>query len=314
MTNLSNFKFLEEEYPILFNIMQSAEFNLYKDSVTSLFKARQFGEKLTTIMFSEHYLTLPYKNDFHNRLIELYDEGILPYNIKDLFFSVKGKGNIAVHQNRGSFYDAKMILNACFKIAVWFYKTYSEEQNDVDDLVFILPEKSDAKKELTELERKYKQLETELEKLQKERAASKKKLSEEREALIKVRSTKAARKTKMSEAETRAFIDEQLRQAGWEVDTETINYKSKKTLPERGKNKAIAEWKVTGGYADYALFIGLELYGIVEAKKYGVDISSDLTQSKRYATNVTTDNNAQLLGTWRSYNVHFCIRLMDDHT
>jgi type I restriction enzyme R subunit len=305
MAKLSNFKFLEAEYPILFNIMQSAEFNLHKDSVTSLFKARQFGEKLTAIMFSEHCLMLPYKNDFHNRLVMLKDEGILPYNVKDLFFSVKGKGNIAVHQIRGSFYDAKMILNACFKIAVWFYKTYSEEQNDVDDLVFVLPQNIDTEKELTELENKYKQLEAALEKLQKERIAANLKLSEAKEAEIKIRSTKAAKKVKMSEAETRAFIDEQLRQAGWEVDTETINYKSKKTLPERGKNKAIAEWKVTGGYADYALFIGLELYGIVEAKKYGVDISSDLTQSKRYAKDVTTDNKAILLSNWRTYNVPF---------
>lgn len=305
MTNLSNFKFLEEEYPILFNIMQSAEFNLHKDPVTSLFKARQFGEKLTTIIFSEHYLTLPYKNDFHNRLLVLNDEGVLPYNIKDLFFSVKGKGNIAVHQNQGSFYDAKMVLNACFKIGVWFYETYSEDQNDIDDLVFVLPKNIDAKKELSVLEQKYKQLETALEKLQQERAAADNKLSEERALLLKTRATKAAKKVKMTEAETRAFIDEQLRQAGWEVDTETINYRTKKTLPEKGKNKAIAEWRVTGGYADYALFIGLELYGIVEAKKYGVDISSNLTQSKRYAENVTTDNKAILLGNWRTYNVPF---------
>jgi type I restriction enzyme R subunit len=59
MTNLSNFKFPEKEYSILFNIMQRAEFNLYKDPVTSLFKARQFGEKLTEIMFSIYVLDLP---------------------------------------------------------------------------------------------------------------------------------------------------------------------------------------------------------------------------------------------------------------
>jgi type I restriction enzyme R subunit len=305
MTNLSNFKFLEEEYSILFNIMQRAEFNLHKDPVTSLFKARQFGEKLTEIIFSEHVLDLPYRNDFHNRLLVLKDEGILPYSIKDLFFSVKGKGNIAVHDNRGSFYDAKIVLSACFKIAAWFYRTYSEEQNDIDNLVFVIPQNINATKELGELDNKYKKLEAELQKLQEERAKANQKLSEEKEALIKSRSTKAIKKLKMTEAETRAFIDEQLRQVGWEVDTETINFKTKKTLPERGKNKAIAEWRTGKGYADYALFIGLELYGIVEAKKYGVDISSDLTQSKRYATDVTTDNDAQLLGSWRNYHVPF---------
>jgi len=46
---------------------------------------------------------------------------------------------------------------------------------------------------------------------------------------------------------------------------------------------AIAEWKAGDKWADYALFIGTELYAIVEAKKWGQDISTDLRQSKIYA-------------------------------
>ncbi|RXM37487.1 hypothetical protein BOQ62_22600, partial [Chryseobacterium sp. CH21] len=53
------------------------------------------------------------------------------------------------------------------------------------------------------------------------------------------------------------LIDVQLRAAGWECDTENINYKNKKTLPEKGKNKAIAEWPCGGKYADYADKINL---------------------------------------------------------
>lgn len=47
----------------------------------------------------------------------------------------------------------------------------------------------------------------------------------------------------MSEAETRLLIDEQLRAADGKLDTLNLNYKLHSTLPEKGKNKAIAEWK-----------------------------------------------------------------------
>ena len=43
----SNFEFLEEEFPILFNIGQSAEYNLYSDPNVTMVKMRQFGEKAT---------------------------------------------------------------------------------------------------------------------------------------------------------------------------------------------------------------------------------------------------------------------------
>lgn len=44
-----------------------------------------------------------------------------------------------------------------------------------------------------------------------------------------------------SEAETRYIIDEQLRQVGWEADTENLRY-SKGTRPTKEPNMAIAEW------------------------------------------------------------------------
>jgi type I restriction enzyme R subunit len=41
----SNFSFLEHEFPILHNIASAAEYHLYADPVTALFKLRQLGEK-----------------------------------------------------------------------------------------------------------------------------------------------------------------------------------------------------------------------------------------------------------------------------
>ena len=84
----------------------------------------------------------------------------------------------------------------------------------------------------------------------------------------------------LSEAQTRELIDEQLRKVGWEADTRDLRY-SKGTRPTKRKNLAIAEWPTdskTGnnGYADYALFIGEKLVGIIEAKKKHTNISSVL--------------------------------------
>lgn len=109
----------------------------------------------------------------------------------------------------------------------------------------------------------------------------------------------------MSESETRAIIDEQLRQAGWEANTMFLNYKSQKTLPQKGKNVAIAEWPCGNLWADYALFIGTELFGLIEAKKYGNDISTNLQQSRVYATEINELLGASLLGHWNNFKVPF---------
>lgn len=120
----SNFSYLENEFPILFNIGQAAEFNLYQDPVTCLFKLRQFGEKLSELLFEKHHLEFPYENSFHNRLKTLEFEGIIPAQVKDLLHGIKNKGNLAVHQNKGSIEEAKELLLSSFKIAKWFYQTY----------------------------------------------------------------------------------------------------------------------------------------------------------------------------------------------
>lgn len=299
----SNFSYLENEFPILFNIGQAAEFNLYQDPVTCLFKLRQFGEKLSELLFEEHHLEFPYENSFHNRLKTLEFEGIIPAQVKDLLHGIKNKGNLAVHQNKGSIEEAKELLLSSFKIAKWFYQAYSEKNDDLTHVRFQIPEKLDTRHALHVLESEYAELQNKFEALLAQRDKSG--LPEEKQEEIKERSQQAAKKIEMSEAETRLLIDEQLRLAGWEVDTNKLNFKTHKTKPQRGKNLAIAEWPCDSKWADYALFVGTELYGIVEAKKYAADISTDLQQSKVYAEKVILGNEAVLLGKWGDYKVPF---------
>ncbi|MGF1511811.1 MAG: type I restriction-modification system endonuclease [Myxococcota bacterium] len=86
----------------------------------------------------------------------------------------------------------------------------------------------------------------------------------------------------LSEDETRLIIDEQLRQAGWEADSELLRH-SAGARPQKGKNRAIAEWPTAAGPADYVLFIGLTPVGVVEAKRKHKNVAGVLTQSKRYS-------------------------------
>lgn len=96
-------------------------------------------------------------------------------------------------------------------------------------------------------------------------------------------SRRAAQHRHKSEAETRLLIDEQLRSVGWEADTRTLRY-SRGTRPAKGRNLAIAEWPTATGPADYALFCGLQLVAIIEAKARHRDVASVLDgQAKRYA-------------------------------
>ena len=86
----------------------------------------------------------------------------------------------------------------------------------------------------------------------------------------------------LDERETRRLIDAQLRSAGWEADTEEIRY-SQGARPVKGRYLAIAEWPTASGNADYALFAGLDIIGVVEAKRQSKNVAGDIVQAKRYS-------------------------------
>ncbi|GAB3373256.1 type I restriction-modification system endonuclease [Spongiibacter taiwanensis] len=86
----------------------------------------------------------------------------------------------------------------------------------------------------------------------------------------------------LDEELTRVFIDQMLQDAGWEADTQALTYKSG-TRPEKGKNKAIAEWPTATGPADYVLFAGLVPIAVVEAKRENKNVAGMIPQAERYA-------------------------------
>lgn len=98
----------------------------------------------------------------------------------------------------------------------------------------------------------------------------------------------------LDESETRSLIDEQLRQAGWEAETQTLRY-GLGVRPQKGRNMAISEWPAQGkDRADYVLFVGCTPVAVVEAKRKNVDVSAALQQAKRYSRGFTTSEETIL--------------------
>jgi len=114
----------------------------------------------------------------------------------------------------------------------------------------------------------------------------------------------AAQNIVLSEELTRILIDQQLIDAGWQADSEALSY-ALGARPEKGKNKAIAEWptneKGKRGRADYVLFIGLYPVAVVEAKKENTNIAGKISQAERYSRGFAV--NAPLLPAWTIENL-----------
>ncbi|HYP84958.1 type I restriction-modification system endonuclease [Variovorax sp.] len=124
------------------------------------------------------------------------------------------------------------------------------------------------------------QLQVEFEgQLEKERAHA----GEESISSFAIRAAEAAKKVQIDEATTRQIIDLQLIDAGWEADTVQLTH-ARGVQPERGRNKAIAEWPTKGRQAaDYVLFAGLTPIAAVEAKRQNINVSGKIPQAERYA-------------------------------
>lgn len=119
------------------------------------------------------------------------------------------------------------------------------------------------------------------------------------------RGEEAATKIDLDEAETRALIDQQLRDRGWDADTRMLRY-SLGVRPAKGRSMAIAEWPTANGPADYALFVGTMLIGVVEAKRRRKNVSSAIDQSERYSFGIKDTVDFTVAGgPWGEHRVPF---------
>ncbi len=119
---------------------------------------------------------------------------------------------------------------------------------------------------------------------------------------VKQQTAKATAKLQLNEELTRILIDTQLLEAGWEADTQTLTY-ANGARPEKGKNKAIAEWPTTGNQkADYVLFMGCTAMAVVEAKRKNKNVAGAIPQAERYSKGFRLLSEEQL-GAWLLQNM-----------
>lgn len=113
------------------------------------------------------------------------------------------------------------------------------------------------------------------------------------------RKSSYARKHIITEELTRILIDQQLNEWGWLADTQEITWK-KGFRPEKGVNKAIAEWPTFAddehGRADYVLFCGLTPVATVEAKRKNENVAGKIPQAERYSKGFQFD--ASMIPAW----------------
>jgi type I restriction enzyme R subunit len=291
---------------MLSDLGKLAEKNIYQDSNTTLIKLGMFAELMVDYMFAYDNLEEPYEKTQANKIRVLKQNDLLPYEIDQILYTLRISRNKAAHDNYNSVDDGKINTSLGYKLAVWFMQIYGEwnfkankyiEPKENSKRDYIEEVKRESETLVKDYESKVIKLEEELKKL---RSNKMDEITKER----KQKSAKAASLIKLSEEETRKIIDEQLRSCGWEVDTQKLRY-SNGTRPQKNKNMAIAEWPTEQGRADYALFVGEKLVGIVEAKKGSKDIPSDIEQAKKYARTIKEEDRSYVINKWKDYYVPF---------
>ena len=277
---MSNFQTTEEEYRQYAKLATSAESLIYSDPKSSVAVFGNFAEQLTReIMHLEGFGDWNLKQI--DRINELKYRGDYPPIVTKYLDDIRNIRNLADHDHQFivSKKQALEVDKKAYIIWNYFLEVYSQDEvkeykTPIDQAnIFQLQQEQieQLKKELEEARKAQKPVE-----VSKELQAKRHKIS-----------VQFAKKHQLTEAETRQLIDRQLQQAGWEADSENLNNWKYKTAPQKGHNMAIAEWVLPNGQrADYALFKGLEFYGIVEAKKWDQDIAGQMAQPKEYSREV----------------------------
>src|SRR5690606_18865595 len=241
----TNFSFLEEKWSILAQLGEMAERNVYIDPHTSLMKLRLFGETITKYIFAMEEMADSRELNQHDRSNQLKQQELLPQEVLEILHTIRMTGNRASHEaGYGTTDDAKTQLRLAFKLSLWFMEVYGDWSFQSPAYQEPIQEQEQAvTQQLEQLTRSYEdkvqQLEQELQHLLEKQQQATPETKKER----KSRAKNSVSLIELNEAETRVIIDTRLRDAGWEVDSQKLRF-SEGTRPEKGRNLAIAEWKL----------------------------------------------------------------------
>lgn len=302
---MSNVIFLKIYDQSLVDVFDKAESYAHSDPSTSLFKIRQFAEMLAKYTAVKVGIE-EWQASNQVELLKLFKaRGVFGDLTLSLFHSIRKAGNLAVHENNGTADEALAQLKMAWHLSVMFHRGFSG--NSSFEASYIIPKLQEHKPKVDHHEKKIKEAEAEIRALQEKLKTVETNIQSQKTGYIQENLQHiftASNDLNLDEKTTRKLIDEQLQQAGWEADTSSIRY-SKGVRPQKNKNLAIAEWPTSNGPADYALFCGLKFLGVVEAKKKGKDIKSDLGQAERYSKGLSKSDEFESLGTWGECAVPF---------
>jgi type I restriction enzyme, R subunit len=347
----TNFVYLQDHDEQLVRLGMLAERYFADDPNTCLLKLRQLSELLAQLVATQVGLYVSPEETQYDLLRRLQDNSILPREIARMFSEVRRAGNEANHEIAGDHSKALSILKICWQLGLWFHRTFKDAAYKSGPFIPPVPPKDESaelKEELGTLQQTLEsfqalhqetsqRLETTEAQLkttkdeqtfweqmaletEQAKAALEQKLAQQQQVATTLpttafnayvdAATKAASAVYLDEADTRKLIDEQLKQVGWEAHSQTLTY-AKGARPEKGKNRAIAEWPTSSGPADYVLFAGLTPLATVEAKRNNVDVSAALQQAKRYSRTFrmtdpkVSDMVAPTGGPWGEYQIPF---------
>lgn len=336
----ANFYFLRKHVQPLANLGALAERYFAEDPNTSILKIRQYGELLAQEVAARVGVYSGPTVTQVELLQNLQRTRFVSRQIADVLHSIRKLGNHAAHSFDASHGDALHALRMAREAGRWYVKSFHNRQLQVGPFVppdkdpplaneKVIQQLKEIREKLAEhkaqadaatqraLEAEERAAEAEAEakdwealaqemerEVEAERAKEVERLAEiavEPDLnAIAVAAQEASDEIHLSEADTRKIIDQQLRDIGWEVDSEALTWKAG-VRPQKGKALAISEWPCGNGWADYALFLGETPVGVIEAKKRNKNVVSALEQSKRYARQF--DEGQQISGT--EYRVPF---------
>jgi type I restriction enzyme R subunit len=287
---VSNFTFLQAEWPVLYDEAAHAEQSVLADPRTACFYARRTLElALDWLYQADASLRLPYRDDLSAKINEPTLVALVGAPLRTKMDVIRRQGNTAVHRTAPvSQGEAVRVLRELFHVLYWLAATYSRDPANVPpaSLSFdtaLLPQPVSAEahqKTLAELQAMAAEFARKEEELAKARRAQKEldaaivELQEQIKA-AKVANAGATDHHDYNEAETRALIiDLLLKEAGWDLDQP-----DDREYPVSGMPTPSGTGKV-----DYVLWDndGKPL-GLVEAKRTIKDAKEGQHQAKLYA-------------------------------
>lgn len=292
---MSNFFFLKKEFPYLAELGEMAELYQKFDPNASISKSGLLAETIVNEILRIEGMKTSYSDTTKGKIDALRREGIFSREEVDTFHRIRKERNLVSHTTEMKDEDtAKQILLLSHGMAVQFFECYANDYGSTPP-GYKEPKKTVTKEEFMAFLARSAGCEDAAQRTQ---AANVQQLAKSFSKEERAERRKNIRRPR-TEAEVRVIVDSALHRVGWEVDSLALKY-SKGARPEKGKNRAIAEWPLEGKRrVDYALFLGEKLVGFIETKAEDKSVA-DLFDSQLcdYACALREEDKVYAQGTW----------------